>query len=76
MEVKEQFDKRFKFIVANSSISRFGLSAFNIIIIWVVLFETKNAFLAGLGDGLLSLPLFFSFLIGALIDRTTKEDSE
>ena len=73
MEVKEQFDKRFKFIVANSSISRFGLSAFNIIIIWVVLFETKNAFLAGLGDGLLSLPLFFSFLIGALIDRTTKK---
>ncbi|EQB65268.1 MAG: hypothetical protein AMDU3_IPLC00003G0120 [Thermoplasmatales archaeon I-plasma] len=67
---RPKFDTRFRFLVVNAGISRFGLSSFNLIIIWVILFETKNALLAGLGDGIISLPLFFSFIIGALIDNT------
>jgi DHA3 family macrolide efflux protein-like MFS transporter len=63
-------NRSFKLTVLNSGISRFGLSAFNLMIIWVILYETKNAFLAGLGDGILSLPLFLSFLVGAYVDRT------
>lgn len=70
---KTGFDIRFKYLVVNAGISRFGLASFNLVVIWIILFETKNAFLAGLGDGILSLPLFFSFIIGALIDRTTKK---
>ncbi len=70
---KESYDPRFKHLVINSGISRFGISAFNLIIIWVILFETKNAFLAGLGDGMLSLPLFLSFFLGAIIDRTVRK---
>ena len=67
------FDIRFKYLVVNAGISRFGLASFNLIVIWIILFETKNAFLAGLGDGILSLPLFFSFIVGALIDRATNK---
>ncbi|MGC8561929.1 MAG: MFS transporter [Thermoplasmata archaeon] len=70
---KAGFDIRFKYLVVNAGISRFGLASFNLIVIWIILFETKNAFLAGLGDGILSLPLFFSFIIGALIDKTTNK---
>ncbi|MEM4056876.1 MAG: MFS transporter [Thermoplasmatales archaeon] len=67
------FDSRFKYLVANVGISRFGLASFNLIVIWIILYETKNAFLAGLGDGILSLPLFFSFIIGAFIDRSARK---
>ncbi|MEM3191704.1 MAG: MFS transporter, partial [Candidatus Parvarchaeota archaeon] len=67
------FDRRFKLLVFNAGLSRFGLSSFNLIIIWVILFETKSAFFAGLGDGIMSLPLFFSFLVGAFVDRTEKK---
>ncbi|AEB94805.1 MFS transporter [Metallosphaera cuprina] len=63
------FDRRFKLLIFNAGLSRFGLASFNLIIIWIILFETKNAFLAGLGDGIMSLPLFFSFFVGALVDR-------
>ncbi len=69
----EGYDPRFKYLLISSGISRFGISAFNLIIIWVLLFETKNAFLAGLGDGMLSLPLFLSFFLGAIIDKTAKK---
>jgi len=65
-----KLNRSFKLTVVNSGISRFGISAFNLMIIWVILYETKNAFLAGLGDGILSLPLFLSFVVGAFIDKT------
>jgi MFS family permease len=60
----------FKMLILNLGLSRIGTSAFNLVIIWVILYETKSAFLAGLGDGIISLPLFFSFLVGAIVDST------
>ncbi|MGC8645294.1 MAG: MFS transporter [Thermoplasmata archaeon] len=72
-EGRSGFDVSFKYLVLNTGISRFGLASFNLVVIWIILYETKNAFLAGLGDGILSLPLFFSFIVGALIDRTRRK---
>ncbi|MEM4058810.1 MAG: MFS transporter [Thermoplasmata archaeon] len=62
--------KNFRLMTANMGISRFGVSSFNLMIIWVLLYETHSPFLSGLGDGILSLPLFFSFIVGALIDKS------
>lgn len=65
-------NRDFKILVSNRGISTFGLSSFNLIILWVILSVTSNnAFLAGLGDGLISLPLFLSFFVGAIIDSST-----
>ncbi len=65
----QKFSKGFKLTIANAGISRLGTSAFDLMILWIVLEVTHSAFLAGLGEGLLSLPLFFSFILGALIDK-------
>ncbi len=62
----------FKYIVFNTGVSRFGTSAFNLVILWVILSLTKSPLLSGLGDGMLSLPLFFSFIFGALIERSKR----
>jgi len=61
----------YKLVVANTSLSRFGTSAFDLMILWVLLRLTSSPFLAGLGEGMLSLPLFFSFLLGAVVDRSS-----
>ncbi|MGC8572272.1 MAG: MFS transporter [Candidatus Micrarchaeia archaeon] len=65
--------KNFHLIVINSGFSRFGFSTFNLIIIWVILYMTKTPVLSGLGDGFLSVPLFFSFIVGAYVDRFNKK---
>ncbi|MGC8630651.1 MAG: MFS transporter [Thermoplasmata archaeon] len=67
------FSKNFKLMTVNLGISRFGVSSFNLMIIWVLLYETHSPFLSGLGDGILSLPLFFSFIVGALIDKSGRK---
>ena len=61
----------YKLMVANVALSRFGTSAFDLMILWVLLRLTSSPFLAGLGEGMLSLPLFFSFLLGAVVDRSS-----
>ncbi|MGC8585898.1 MAG: hypothetical protein ACP5L4_07305 [Thermoplasmata archaeon] len=40
-------------MTVNMGISRFGVSSFNLMIIWVLLYETHSPFLSGLGDGIL-----------------------
>jgi len=67
------FSRNFKLMTLNMGISRFGVSSFNLMIIWVLLYETHSPFLSGLGDGILSLPLFFSFIFGALIDKSSRK---
>lgn len=63
----------FIFLMANSGISRFGFSSFNLIIIWIVLYITHSPFLSGLADGTLSFPLFISFFVGALVDKILRK---
>lgn len=61
----------YKILASSAGISRFGTSSFELVILWVILEVTSNnAFLAGLGEGLISLSLFFSFLVGALVDSS------
>jgi MFS family permease len=67
------FSKNFNLMVVNMGLSRFGISAFNLIILWIILFETHSPFLSGLGDGILSAPLFFSFIVGAFVDKSGKK---
>lgn len=67
---ENKYPKNFTLMTANMGISRFGVSSFNLMIIWVLLYETHSPFLSGLGDGILSLPLFFSFIVGAFIDKS------
>lgn len=63
------FSRRFYLLVASGALSRTGTTAFSISIIWITLAITDSAFLAGLADGLYTLPLIFSFYFGAIIDR-------
>ncbi|MGC8620230.1 MAG: MFS transporter [Thermoplasmata archaeon] len=65
--------KNFNLMIINSGLSRFGFSSFDLIIIWVILYLTKMPILSGLGDGILSMPLFFSFVVGAYIDYSNKK---
>lgn len=65
--------KNFILLLANSGISTFGFSLFNLIIIWSVLYITKSPFLSGLADGTLSFPLFISFFVGAIVDRIIRK---
>jgi len=68
-----RLSKDFKLTVANAGLSRLGTSAFDLMILWIVLEVTGSPLLAGLGEGLLSLPLFFSFLFGAVIDKSRRK---
>ncbi|MGC8608951.1 MAG: MFS transporter [Thermoplasmata archaeon] len=61
--------KNFRLIVTNAGISRAALSAYNLVIIWVVLLITKNPILAGLSDSMMTVPLILSFIVGAYVDR-------
>jgi len=63
----------YSLLLINSGLSRFGVSTFNLVIIWVILQATHNAFLGGLGDGVLSLPLFLSYAVGVIVDRSNKK---
>ncbi len=65
----------YKYLLLNTSLSRFGTSSFNLIILWIILAITHSALLSGLGDGMISLPLFFSFLVGAFIERSKRRKS-
>jgi DHA3 family macrolide efflux protein-like MFS transporter len=57
-------------MIASFSISRMGITAFNIMVLWITLRLTGSPIIAGFADGLFSVPLFFSFIVGALIDRS------
>ncbi|MCL5681333.1 MAG: MFS transporter [Candidatus Thermoplasmatota archaeon] len=74
--VVENHDKlplNFKYMVSNAGLSRFGFSTFNIAILWVIMAETRLPIMAGLGDGILSAPLFFSFIVGAIVDKSSRK---
>ena len=62
----------FKLLLLNSGLSRTGFAAFNLIIIWIMLKETGSPLISGLSDGLISLPLLFSFIVGAYLDKQKK----
>ncbi len=61
--------ENFRYLIASAGLSRFSLSAYNLVIIWSVLFITKKPVLAGLSDSMMSVPLFLSFIVGAYVDR-------
>jgi MFS family permease len=58
-------------MITGGTISRAGTSAFALMILWISLKLTGVPLIAGLADGLFSAPLFLSFIVGTMIDRTT-----
>ncbi len=62
--------KNFKLTVSNLAISRAGTSAFSLMILWITLQLTHVPAIAGLADGMFTLPLFFSFFVGSFVDRS------
>ena len=62
--------KNFKLTVSNLAISRVGTSAFSLMILWITLQLTHIPAIAGLADGMFTLPLFFSFFVGSFVDRS------
>ena len=68
-EGSETRRKNFKLTVSNLAISRAGTSAFSLMILWITLQLTHIPAIAGLADGMFTLPLFFSFFVGSFIDR-------
>jgi MFS family permease len=70
---QKKLPRGFKLMVASGFTSRMATTAFSISILWITLDLTNSALIAGLADGLFTLPLIFSFYFGALIDRTGKK---
>ena len=62
--------KNIKLTVSNLAISRAGTSAFSLMILWITLQLTHVPAIAGLADGMFTLPLFFSFFVGSFVDRS------
>jgi len=60
----------FSLVIANLAISRAGTSAFSLMILWITLEFTHLPAVAGLADGMFTLPLFFSFVVGSFVDRS------
>lgn len=63
--------RNFQMMITGGTISRAGTSAFALMILWISLKLTGVPLIAGLADGLFSAPLFLSFIVGTMIDRTT-----
>lgn len=63
----------FKLLMVNGSISRVGMGAYSVILLWVTLALTHSPVITGLADGMVSLPLFASFIVGALVDRNGRK---
>ena len=66
---KAKFSKNFLLMTLNSGISRTGTSGFQLAILWIALLITKSTVLTGFADGMSALPLVFSFIFGAVVDR-------
>lgn len=64
-----RLDTNFKYTSINAAIARTASSAFAISIIWIALELTSSTVISGFADGMVSLPLFLSFIFGAYIDR-------
>jgi len=60
----------FRMVMGSFSVSRTGISAFSLMVIWITLKITGSPIISGLADGLFSVPLLFSFIVGAFIDRS------
>ena len=63
------FSRNFKLLVATGAISKTGIAGFQIAVLWIALLLTRSSILAGLADGMAVLPLIFSFVFGAYVDR-------
>lgn len=63
----------FKLLMVNTSLSRMGMGAYSIVLLWVTFALTHSSVLTGLADGMASLPLFASFVVGALVDRSGRK---
>jgi macrolide resistance protein len=70
---QKKLPRGFKLMVASGFTSRMATTAFSISILWITLDLTNSALIAGLADGLFTLPLIFSFYFGAIIDRRRKK---
>lgn len=68
-EKTTQISRNFKLMTLNSGIARTATAAFAITIVWIALKITGSPIIAGFSDSMVSLPLFFSFVFGAYIDR-------
>ncbi len=66
--------RNFRFMSLNTAISRAGSSVFALSVVWMTLILTSSPVIAGFADGMVSFPLFMSFVFGAYIDglRTKK----
>lgn len=63
----------FKLLLVNTSLSRMGMGAYGIVLLWVTFALTHSSILTGLADGMASLPLFGSFIVGAYVDRSGRK---
>lgn len=66
---KVPFSRNYKLLMINASMSRTGTSGFQLAVLWMALVITNSPVLAGFADGMAVLPLFFSFVFGAYVDR-------
>lgn len=69
----EAIKGNFRMLLLNAAISRGGTAAYGVIILWVTLALTHSPVLTGLADGMISIPLFASFLVGAYVDRSSRK---
>lgn len=73
MKGENALSTNFRLLLLNTSLSRAGMGAYSVILLWVTYALTHSPVLTGLADGMASLPLFASFVVGALVDRSGRK---
>ena len=68
-----KLSRNFKLIMTDIGISTFSTSIFTVLILWIAIVYTGSVVVTGFTSAFLILPLLFSFIIGAVIDRTPRK---
>ena len=62
--------RNYMFTASSISLSRIATAIFYISILWISFTYTHSPIYTGIADGLVTLPLFFSFAVGTFVDNS------
>ncbi|MCL5888828.1 MAG: hypothetical protein M1597_02575 [Candidatus Thermoplasmatota archaeon] len=65
----ENLPAEFKIFVTLKSIIALGGGFFTVLLPWMIISLTRSAFLTGIGEGIVAVPLLTSFIIGNTVDQ-------
>ncbi|EQB68885.1 MAG: hypothetical protein AMDU5_GPLC00006G0003 [Thermoplasmatales archaeon Gpl] len=69
MKKSRNLPRNFSIFVILKSFTGLGGGFFSVLLPWAIITLTKSAFLVGIGEGIIAVPLLTSFIIGSSIDK-------